>query len=500
MKKKKLLWFLIFPVVIAAVCLCVYLFGQIGLHVTVVEPTCTENGYTIYEKDGKTQIKDIVNAKGHQFGAWVTLREAGDLLCGLREHTCTVCGVKEEDHFYKDSELPRLFFEGDISGIGKTAQVKVSARFSLDGTEFDGYALLKYQGHSSLAYEKKNFTVKFYEDEDCDEKKKFTFLDWNPENKFILKANYTDVSRARNLICADVWSEMVSSRAGVHDRLSETSNNGAVDGFPMSVYLNNEFIGVYNLTLHKDDGLFSMEDGRRDGIVIINKESGPDSLFLKPVDWETTEDWEIEYCGTEDTAWIKEKLNRFMDFVIHSSDEKFRQELSDYADVDSMVDYLIAIYALGLHSSYAKDLIFCTYDDGPWIASLFDMENAFGLAAEEGRFLPADAWLPVWKDGMWSTETGSLLWDRFLNVFRPQILARYASLREGALQKDALLETAARRIEALPEHLNQADLALYPGQPLRDVSHSEQISSYVSERLALLDGIFDYNTSKGDKK
>ena len=47
--------------------------------------------------------------------------------------------------------------------------------------------------------------------------------------------------------------------------------------------------------------------------------------------------------------------------------------LKDYADVDSLIDYLIATYALGLNEHYYHDVLFATYDDGPFIASLFDM-------------------------------------------------------------------------------------------------------------------------------
>ena len=81
-------------------------------------------------------------------------------------------------------------------------------------------------------------------------------MEFYKEHKYILKANYADVTQSRNLICADVWSDMAASRANVHPRLVRTSNYGAVDGFPVSVWHNSEFLGLYTLNLHKDDDLF----------------------------------------------------------------------------------------------------------------------------------------------------------------------------------------------------------------------------------------------------
>ena len=499
MKKKKRIVLLSSIALGALIVGGIYFICRRDRNVTVVSPTCLENGYTIYEKDGKTQIKNVVPAKGHKFEDWVVLREIGEVTCGLQERTCAVCGEKEEQILYPQLDIPRLCFDGDISGIDKTQQAKVRVDFLGADVQFNGYAQLKHQGHESLKYDKKNFTVKFYEDENCDQKKQFVFNDWNPENKFILKANYIDASRSRNLICADIWSQMVSTRDGVSDRLLQTSHHGAVDGFPVAVYLNGEFLGLYNLTLHKDDGLFSMEDGQKDGIAIINKGNTPEAFFKHTIDWENADDWEIEYCGTNDEAWIKEKVNQFVAFVMDSSDEDFKTRLSDYADVNSMIDYMIAAYSLGLQANFSKDLIFFTYDDGVWNASLFDMETAFGFVEAEHAFSASNEGLPLWGDGVWYSNTESLLWDRFINVFFDQIAERYQNLRKTVLSESNITAVIRQRVGAIPQAVNLADLELYPDQPMQDISHEDQMTGYAKERLALLDDIFRC-TRKGESK
>jgi hypothetical protein len=66
------------------------------------------------------------------------------------------------------------------------------------------------------------------------------------------------------------------------------------------------------------------------------------------------------------------------------------------------------------------------------------MEDAFGLSPDGTACLSAEAFLPEYADGKWSSSTGSLLWDRLLNAFAPQIRARYAALRQTVLSEEAL--------------------------------------------------------------
>ena len=473
---------------VVIISLCIYFAGR--PQTTTVSPTCTEKGYTIYTYKDRTEIKDIVPALGHTFEEWNIISIPTETVPGTRNHTCSVCGIDEEARYYSEKSISRLLLYGSLDGIGKKAQVDLSAILEHESLSFSGIAKLKHQGHSSLEFDKKNFTIKFYNEQD--EKVYFEFSDWNNETKYVLKANYTDTSRSRNLISADVWSQIVSSRDAVHPRLEATSNYGAIDGFPIEVYHNDTFIGIYNLTLHKDDGLFGMKGNSKDGIIISNGNLTASTLFKECVNWEGDEKWEIEYSGTEDSTWIQTKTNEFISFVINSSDEEFKNNLKNYADVDSLIDYLIAIYALGLNEHYYHDVLFATYDDGPFIASLFDMESAFGLLEDEEAFASASLGLPTLNGSEYSSGTDSLLWNRLISVFSNEIINRYSELRGSVLSQENVSAIISARCNSIPQSLNNADLLLYPGQPFGDVDHKEQMQSYFGERIALLDSLFNY--------
>jgi hypothetical protein len=183
--------------------------------------------------------------------------------------------------------------------------------------------------------------------------------------------------------------------------------------------------------------------------------------------------------------------------VINSSDDEFKNNLKNYADVDSLIDYLIAIYALGLNEHYYHDVLFATYDDGPFIASLFDMESAFGLSEDEETFNSVNIGLPTFNGTSYSSGTDSLLWNRLISVFASEVADRYAELRNTVLSIENVNAIISARCDSIPEALNSADLLLYPNQPLKDIDHKEQMQSYFSERIKLLDSIFNY---KGETK
>lgn len=86
-----------------------------AFRITRVEPTCTKEGYTLYECScGETKIDDYVPKKGHTFGEWQTVKEPTATAVGLKERTCTVCGEKETEQIpivYAYSALSKEVFE-----------------------------------------------------------------------------------------------------------------------------------------------------------------------------------------------------------------------------------------------------------------------------------------------------------------------------------------------------------------------------------------------------
>ena len=153
------------------------------------------------------------------------------------------------------AEIPKIFITGNISNMSsKNDKRKISFRYDDNGKTFESYARLKIQGSYSLGFEKKNYTVDFYEDDTYQNKKDADF-GWGQHSKYTLKANWVDKTHARNIVTANIAAE-ANEQYGL---FTSTPNYGEVDGYPVEVYVNNEFFGLYTLNIPKSDWMFNMD-------------------------------------------------------------------------------------------------------------------------------------------------------------------------------------------------------------------------------------------------
>lgn len=432
-------------------------------------PTCTEPGYILHEENGSIRPEETDPPLGHDY----------------RDGICARCGEKQ-GNILLDS-LPRIEFTGSMEGMSRERRIPLACALILPEGDYACYSFTTFQGHSTMEFEKKNFTLRFFQDARITEKFRISFRNWRSEHKYILKAHYQDVSVSRNLIAAGVWADMAASRENLPRQLQSSSSFGAVSGFPVTVWLNGEFLGLYTLNLHKDEDLFAMNGVKREAIVICNSETLPEALFLAPASFLEESDWELEYCGTGNGAWAEKSFNELIAFVMESDDDTFKARLHEYLDTDAAIDYLLFLYALGLSHSGAKDLVMIKYENTPWLPSAYDMEEAFGLDLEKGAYLPPDAFLPVKTETGWNSGTGSLLWDRLLSLFEGEIRQRYLFLREHALSEESLLARAKAHLAAIPDEIIREDLNLYPVRPAPTEGYRTQILQYIENRLPLLD-------------
>ena len=104
-----------------------------------------------------------------------------------------------------------------------------------------------------------------------------------------------------------------------------------------------------------------------------------------------------------------------------------------------------------------------------------------------GVYAP-DVFLPSCEDGVWSSDTENLLWDRLLQNYGDEIRARYHELRKGVLSDDSILSAVDTFVGEIPETLYLRDADRYPGR-MSTSDMTLQIHTYLSERLPLLDVI-----------
>lgn len=324
----------------------------------------------------------------------------------------------------KNTDIPKLYFEGNIEKMYEKSDVRDIAFTYDDGeTVTRGYATLKVQGTSSLGYDKKNYTINLFADEGHDEKLKID-LGWGAENKYCLKANWIDRTHARNIVTARLGSQ-VQDKYGL---LTQTPKNGTVDGFPIEIYNNGKFHGLYTFNIPKDEWMFAMDGDDPNHIVLCGEDWYEVGRFYEmPTDFET---WSVE-VGEENDETLA-KLQRLFDFVINSTDEEFKNNIGEYLNLDSLMNYYIMAQFAYLPDNYSKNMLLVTYDGKVWYPSLYDLDTSWG-ADYHGKelFDYENVEVPL-RD--------SNLFRRLELCFYEELIQRYFELRQDILTKENVMD------------------------------------------------------------
>lgn len=338
-----------------------------------------------------------------------------------------------------------------------------------------------------MKYPKKNFTIKLFEDEARSQKKKIGFKNWGNQNKFCLKANWIDISHARNVVSARLWGDVVKSRSNYNElpELLRTSpNQGAIDGFPIKVYANGVYQGRYTWNIPKDSWMTNMDD-KLDTHSILCGENY-DSGCFRAAALVNESDWSDELHGTCPDN-IKTRWNEVISFVMNSTDEEFRANLGNYFDILSLLDYeLFGMAACG-SDSFGKNQIYMTYDGNKWIASMYDLDTTWGMYWNGETLVPADYARTKYEDYV-NGRLGNLLYYRLEQLFYPELQARWEELKAGPMSMINIINHFEDFMQSMTSDLIKEDYAsttaggAYTGIPSVAKNNLPQIRNFALAR------------------
>lgn len=388
-------------------------------------------------------------------------------------------------------DVPRVYFYGDALPTTKD-NVKLEMDYKSNTMKFHSYIKLKCQGTSSMNYVKKNFTVTMYEDSDRSVDLKKNFKGWGAQNKFCLKANWVDSTHTRNLSGARIAYDMVESRpdSPFKQELLKCPRNGAVDGFPIKVYFNGEFWGIYTWNIPKDAWMFNMNEDNPNHIVLCAERNTDGNSALinscqfrqlwNGVDGDAGGDWSYE-VGTPSDA-VKNSLNRGISFVMNSSDQEFHDNISDYFDLYSLLDYYCFSYAACHLDGLAKNMLLATYDGVVWGACLYDMDSIYGVYWNGSSYVS-----PQYKCPEQYQEQFSRLWVRIEECFGEELRARYTELRQHALSLTNIVGHVEEIYDLLSPNMKTDETTKWPGIPQYNTNTMTRFRNYMRDRIKYTD-------------
>lgn len=367
-------------------------------------------------------------------------------------------------------ELPKVYLEGNITNMSdKNDERKIKLHYISDELEFISYAKIKLQGKSSLSYEKKNYTIKLYENESYKNKKNVSINEsWGSQHKYCLKANWIDKTHSRNIVTSNLISDIQKK----YNLFKDSPNNGEIDGIPIEIYINNDFLGLYTWNIPKDNWTFNMDNDNPNHIVFAGKEKNNSTLFKEKA---TYEDWELE-VGIENEETL-EKLNKLISFVKDSSNTEFKNKFHEYLNLDATLNYYVMLHFANLDDNITKNTLLITYDGKIWYPVLYDLDSSWGTDWKGNT-------ITDYKVDITNDITENLLWNKLVTNFPNEIANRYFDLRKEILSKNYILKKFNKFYNTIPNSTltkEQNKWKEIPGHSIK------QIEEFIDTRVPIID-------------
>ena len=405
-----------------------------------------------------------------------------------------------------DVNMPIVDLDGDLSKLGTGTRKTLSFAYEDETKQFECNAEVRIQGASSASKPKKNYSIKLVDAQSGSNKKVVFDSSWGKESKYCMKANYVDYSQARNVVSGQIYGDIIESR-NVKDELSSLPSGGAIDGFPIIVFNNGQFHGLYTMNIPKNKWMFDMDDSDLKNQAILMAVDWTSSVAFRSemANNKISSGWELEFASNEeslvdnDTSWVAISMNNLIRFVMENDGEAFKQGISEYADVDKCIDSMLFTFVMCADDNISKNILWATYDGKVWFSSVYDMDGTWGMKWN-GSIEFTENTHKISNLGNGGADAGrshanyNLLWEKIYINFYDRVVARYIELRQSALS----YENIANRFEAffalIPDIVREAERKKWTDVPSQTVDHLEQILSFAQRRLAAMDEILVLTT------
>lgn len=385
-------------------------------------------------------------------------------------------------------DIPKVYFTGTLPTAKSDGELPLEMTYTSQTKTFTSYVTLKVQGDSSAAYPKKNFNMKMFSDAEHTVKDKHNFKGWGSTSKYCLKANWIDHTHARNVVNAKLWGQMCKARADwllYPEEIRTAPNCAAVDGFPIQVYVNDVYWGLYTWNIKKDDFMANMDDTNPDHAMMIADDMSAGVMFQSA----TTNGWTEEL--TEDPTAISSAWLAMQNFVINSDAATFKSDIENYFYLSSLIDRYIFTNCFLYIGGFAKSQAYFTYNGQKWLSSMYDMDTSWALNWDGASFLSDTLACPSGFEG-YKNGSENILINKLIANFKSEIKDRYAYLRATVLSTENVQQEFSDFMDPMAD-LYALDYAAETGNgefvniPSKTTNTPQNLLDHIEARLAYTD-------------
>lgn len=455
----------------------------------------------------------ITDDYGNRIGGykWLPLTDTSLTQAGLPADGQAVGAAIKNVTTFKPEKygIPTLYLWGNnilsLKDKSKTLKNEVSYSFPAYGVS-GTVAKFKVQGASSVAWPKKNYTLTLDKDFEV-------FRNYGKNHKYVIKANYAEPSQALNIVGAKLWGRIRDTHkhadtgilntngdllvdnngnrviAETDPQLSIGGNYGAVDGFPIAVYINNQYWGLYSFAIPKDDWMAKMPKKSKGKYAIVDTIWDPQGAFKKETNFK--DQMELKFCSTKDSQWAMDSVNALIRAVMDHYDtaDAFNQVVSPLVDLDSAIDYYIYSVLVDNDDGIFRNYLLQTFDGKKWYFAAYDLDSIFGRTPDFWEHLLAKSDTDDWRDHGVTFENvtnSNRLFYQLWKFYKDEILKRAQSLIDGVMSESAVDTAFIDYVRYIPLNAYNAELDVWPQMANTSVDNVNRIGRWYMQRIAWL--------------
>lgn len=418
----------------------------------------------------------------------------------------------------------RILIEGDLPTLTTTPSVSVSV---FDGTTplFSASGTWQVQGQSTANADKKNWKLKL-RNAVTGNKLSIKIGDWFPMSSVTLKAYGTDRTLVRDSMTTDIWRQMRSYPAGllapqsaysywdVTDFGTHTSALFSTAGFPVEVWQNGVFMGLYVLRSPADVDDYLMDDSNNQHILIQPQHAtGLWGGTFHSTEWSVQSPALSGYDDQDDISTSSPDVNAACQRIIawmgacNNGATDARATYKQYLNLPSFLDYVLICELSGSFDSMQNNFELGSWDatasSGLWYFWPYDEDETWGLVFFlTGIQSDADqiGWVTR-KGGKADQDPG--FFNLAHTVFLPELRARWRELRDAGIISSQNINAAIKRqVDLIDPASMVLDIVNWPldiatGAPAAMQAGGKwsvaYIMQYAATRIAWIDAQWGYS-------
>ena len=425
---------------------------------------------------------------------------------------------------YHNTTLPKMYLNGDITNMTAYQTVPMSIEYISPDEERYGQSFntgiqnnpVKIQGTSSLQYVRKNYTIYLKDEYGAD-------MYYNPygagsvaDYVFCLKADYVESSHANNTGCAKFVNDCLYDTK-TPMQLDNENCRTAINGFPIEVYMNGEYLGIYNFNHDRYSyQSYGYDYKRYPNLLVyeINSNSNTSAgAFYRYGDNEESSagvtelnyykrDFNLIYGNRTADSDTYSEIKTLVEWVSVAEQDLFRETISEHFNTEYLFRYFLMVLLIGAVDSLGKNLKIMTIDGRVWYPTFYDMDTVLGIDNTGYLTIPPDVEI---ESGSYNT-SNSNLWNKVWNFFRQELKDEWAAMRQGRFTLDNLMDYIYnQQISVIPAKYYNDDAEvkyLQFGSLYTYCCHGNkehQIRRWLRERIAYVDSMLGYFTSQEDQ-